>query len=69
MIQCRPAAVRDYLTGWRSAVRVRLQSTFYRGHDPRWAFLPPSGEGAATAGGRFNPKGVPALYLAATIDT
>lgn len=48
---------------------MRLQAAFYRGHDPRWAFLPPSGKGAAITGGRFNPKGVPALYLAATIDT
>jgi RES domain-containing protein len=50
---------------------VRLQSPpiFYRGHDPQWAFTSLSGEGAAIAGGRFNPKGVPALYLAATLDT
>jgi len=47
---------------------VRLQAVFYRGHDPRWAFTPLSGKGAAVGGGRFNPKGVPALYLAATID-
>jgi RES domain-containing protein len=47
---------------------VRLQAVFYRGHDPQWAFTPLSGEGAAVGGGRFNPKGVPALYLAATVD-
>jgi RES domain-containing protein len=47
---------------------VRLQSTFYRGHDPQWAFLPASGEGAAIAGSRFNPIGVPTLYLTATIE-
>ena len=35
----------------------------YRAHDPRWSFKPLSGEGAAIHGGRFNPKGMPALYL------
>ena len=35
----------------------------YRGHDPRWAFTPLSGDGAMFHGGRFNPKGMPALYL------
>jgi RES domain-containing protein len=48
---------------------VRLQATFYRGHDPQWALSPLSGEGARAKGGRFNPIGVPALYLGATIDT
>lgn len=40
----------------------------YRAHDPKWAFDPLSGEGAAIHGGRFNPKGVPALYLATTLE-
>lgn len=34
----------------------------YRAHNPRWAFSPTSGEGAARHGGRFNPRGTPALY-------
>jgi len=34
----------------------------YRAHDPRWAFSPESGAGAAIHGGRFNPPGIPALY-------
>jgi RES domain-containing protein len=33
------------------------------------AHTPLSGEGAARFGGRFNPKGVPALYLSESIDT
>lgn len=40
----------------------------YRAHDPKWAFSPLSGEGAAIHGGRFNPKGKPALYLATTLE-
>ena len=40
----------------------------YRAHDPRWSFTPLSGAGAAIHGGRFNPKGVEALYLALTLE-
>ena len=43
---------------------VRFQGLCYRAHDPRWSFTPLSGDGAAIHGGRFNPKGRPALYLA-----
>jgi RES domain-containing protein len=43
---------------------LRFRGTCYRAHDPRWSFRPLSGEGAAIHGGRFNPKGVAALYLA-----
>jgi RES domain-containing protein len=48
---------------------VRFVGTCYRAHDPRWAFKPTSGDGAAIRGARFNPKGVPALYMALTIMT
>jgi RES domain-containing protein len=43
---------------------VRFQGLAYRAHDPRWSFKPLSGDGAAVHGGRFNPKGTPALYVA-----
>jgi RES domain-containing protein len=43
---------------------LRFSGTCYRAHDPRWSFKPISGDGAAIRGARFNPKGIPALYLA-----
>lgn len=48
---------------------MRFVGTCYRAHDPRWSFKPTSGEGAAIRGARFNPKGVPALYLGLSILT
>jgi RES domain-containing protein len=36
---------------------------------PKWAHDPLSGEGSSRFGGRFNVKGVPALYLSESIDT
>ncbi|MCW5717933.1 MAG: RES domain-containing protein [Bauldia sp.] len=47
---------------------MRFADAAFRAHDPRWAFDPLSGAGAAVHGGRFNRKGVPALYLALTLD-
>ncbi len=48
---------------------MRLTRPVYRAHNPRWGFAPASGEGAAIAGGRFNPVGVPALYTSLRIET
>jgi RES domain-containing protein len=48
---------------------LRLQATCYRAHHPKWSFRPLSGEGAAVHGGRFNPAGIPALYLAFSLET
>ena len=45
---------------------MRYAGPAYRGHNPRWAFAPTSGEGAAIHGARFNPRGAPALYLSTT---
>ena len=41
----------------------------YRYLTPKWAYLPLSGAGAASAGGRFNRPGVEALYLSAEPET
>lgn len=48
---------------------MRFFGTCYRAHDPRWAFEPTFGDRAVIRGARFNPKGVPALYLALTVMT
>lgn len=45
------------------------RGTLYRSLNPLYARQPLSGEGAARFGGRFNPRGVPALYTALTIAT
>jgi RES domain-containing protein len=47
---------------------VNFSGFAYRAHDPKWAFDPLSGEGASIHGGRFNPKGAQALYLATTME-
>ena len=46
---------------------VRFQGLIFRALNPIWAAKPLSGEGAARHGGRFNPKGRPALYCALSI--
>ena len=48
---------------------MRFEGLVYRAHNPRWAFEPTSGEGAARFGGRFNPTGTPALYTSLRIET
>ena len=45
---------------------MRYQGLAYRAHEPKWAWDALSGEGARRYGGRFNRKGVPALYLSLT---
>jgi RES domain-containing protein len=48
---------------------LRLRTRVWRAHNPLWAWAPDSGEGAAIHGGRFNPKGLPALYTSTGIVT
>ena len=48
---------------------MRLTGQVYRAHHPRWAFAPASGQGAALHGGRFNPKGLAALYTSRRMET
>jgi len=47
----------------------RVERRFWRVLAPRWAHQPLSGEDAARNGGRWNPKGVPALYLSGELTT
>jgi RES domain-containing protein len=48
---------------------LKVSRIVYRAHDPQWAFAPDSGEGARIQGGRFNPKGIPTLYLSLSVRT
>lgn len=41
---------------------MRFRGTVYRAHNPQWSWTPLSGEGARRHGGRFNRRGIPALY-------
>ena len=48
---------------------MKLTGFVCRAHNPRWAFAPHSGLGAAVSGGRFNPPGMPALYTSRRFET
>jgi RES domain-containing protein len=50
-------------------VAVRYQGHLYRALNPVFARDPLSSRGAELYGGRFNPKGVPALYTSLTVLT
>lgn len=52
-----------------STPEMRYRGLLYRALNPVWAREPLSGEGARRFGGRFNPKGLPALYTSLTIRT
>jgi len=48
---------------------MRYRGTLYRALNPIYAAQPLSGQGAALHGGRFNPRGTPALYLSLMVTT
>ncbi|TPE47863.1 RES family NAD+ phosphorylase [Amaricoccus solimangrovi] len=48
---------------------MRFEGLLYRALNPVWAREPLSGEGSRRHGGRFNPKGMPALYTSLSIMT
>lgn len=48
---------------------VGFDGLVYRAHHPGWAYQPTSGEGAERHGGRFNRKGLAALYTSLDITT
>lgn len=48
---------------------MNYRGTLYRALNPLWAREPLSGAGAARFGGRFNAKGMPALYTSLSPET
>ena len=48
---------------------MRFHGTLYRALNPIYAREPMSGRGAEIYGGRFNKKGMPALYLSLSVMT
>lgn len=55
------------MSRWRldALPRASIAGRWWRMLAPRWQHAPLSGDGAARAGGRWNARGTPALYLSA----
>jgi RES domain-containing protein len=51
------------------SVQLGPDEVFYRFLTPKWSYVPLSGAGAATDGGRFNRPGTQALYLSRAPQT
>lgn len=51
------------------AAGIRYQGKLYRALNPVYARDPLSGRGGALFGGRFNPRGMAALYLSTALPT
>lgn len=51
------------------APTISVARRYWRVLAPKWAHDPLSGAGAAVRGGRFNPPGVPALYMSEDFAT
>lgn len=45
---------------------MRIQGRAIRAHNRQWSWTPLSGEGERRHGGRFNRRGIPALYTSVT---
>ena len=69
----RADEVLDYIDAVDAGVHayppMRYQGKLYRALNPIYAREPLSGRGAELYGGRFNPKGMPALYTSLSIMT
>lgn len=53
----------------KRAPTISVARRYWRMLAPKWAHDPLSGAGAAARGGRFNPPGVPALYMSEDFAT
>ncbi|TPE54314.1 RES domain-containing protein [Maribrevibacterium harenarium] len=62
------SALEALIQGLGNSPLTSYKGNAYRMHNPVWAWSPLSMEGATITGGRFNPKGFPALYLGLSVN-